>query len=238
MSAKQYTVTGVKSGLGKYLHDNLSSSLGITRNNLSEILPQITSQDIVVHCAFNKKNNIDDYDQYLKDNIFLTQKLVDTGAKIIYISSVDVYSQSNTYSLFKKFGEAITNQNPSNLILRLPALIGPGMKDNHITKIISNNNSKITLSKESTFNYIAYKDVLNFVLSDQSLTLKGTYDFTTKSTVNLDTIQKVFKLAVQFGDYTYNTPYTFPNPISNVWGGVNKTSIESLKETFKITENE
>ena len=234
----KYVITGVNSGLGRHLHQNIPNSLGINRDNHHLISSNINPSDIIVHCAFNKVNDIKDHYQYLDDNIFLTKRLVNTGNKIIYISSVDVYLQDNPYTLFKKFSESLINLPSYNLILRLPALVGPSMKSNHITKMISNTNDLITLSKESTFNYITYDDVLNFVLGPSSSRLRGTYDFTSQDTISLDTIQKTFGLSVQFGNYTYNTPINFPNPISKVWDKMNKTSIKSLKETFKIKEYE
>jgi hypothetical protein len=232
----KYIITGVNSGLGRYLHQNIPDSLGITRDNYALISSRIDPSDIIIHCAFNKTNNIKDHLQYLNDNIFLTKKLVDKGNKIIYISSIDVYSQENPYTLFKKFSESIINLNSCNLVLRLPALVGPLMRENHITKMVSNTNNKITLSKESTFNYITYDDVLNFTLDPKNKSLIGTYDFTSQNTINLDSIQKLFNLSVQFGNYTYNTPFNFPNPINKIWNKMNKTSIDSLKETFKIKE--
>lgn len=234
----KYVITGVGSGLGRHLHQNISNSLGINRDNHHLISSNIDPSDIIIHCAFNKVNDIKDYYQYLNDNIFFTKRLVNKGNKIIYISSVDVYLQENPYTLFKKFSESIINKSSYNLVLRLPALVGPLMKSNHITKMIDNNNNSITLSKDSTFNYITYDDVLNFVLDPKSKSLSGTYDFTTLSTISLETVQKVFNLSVQFGNYTYNTPKFFPNPINKVWNNLNKTSIESLKETFKIKEYE
>ena len=234
----KYIITGVNSGLGKYLHQNIPNSLGINRENHNLIYSRLDCDDIVVHCAFNKTNDIQNHYQYLEDNIFFTKKLLDRGNKIIYISSIDVYLQNNTYTLFKKFSESIINKSSYNLVLRLPALVGPLMKSNHITKMIDNNNSLITLSKDSTFNYITYDDVLNFILDPKGKSLSGTYDFTTSTTISLDTVQKAFNLSVQFGNYTYNTPKVFPNPISKVWNNLNKTSIESLKETFKIKEYE
>ena len=113
----KYIVTGINSGLGKYLYENIPNSLGIDRDNLYSTLQQIKSDDVIIHCAFNKTNDIQDYYSYLEDNIFLTQQLASLNNRMIYISSIDVYHQDNMYSLFKKFGESIVSRRPNNLIL-------------------------------------------------------------------------------------------------------------------------
>ena len=96
----KYIITGIGSGLGKYLHKNIPNSVGMDRNNQHIVMTQIEPTDKIIHCAFNKTNDIKDYNGYLEDNIFLTQRLSELGNKLIYISSIDVYLQENLYSFF------------------------------------------------------------------------------------------------------------------------------------------
>ena len=84
----KYIVTGIDGGLGKYLYETIPNSLGINRNNLNSILSKIDTDDIIIHCAFNKTNKIANYYSYLEDNIFLTKQLLELGNRIIYISSI------------------------------------------------------------------------------------------------------------------------------------------------------
>ena len=217
----RYVITGISSGLGKYLHENLPGSLGIDRDNYFLIEPHIKNEDIIIHCAFNKTNDIKDYNNYLDDNIFFTKKLLELGNRMIYISSIDVYLQNNIYSLFKKFSEALVHRYPNNLVLRCPALIGEYMKPNHLHKL--KENKSIGLSGESTFNYILYSDVLENVKTD----IVGTYELISKENTNINTIKKLFKSNTELGEYLYATPTQFKNPIK-----IKRTSIETIKKYF------
>ena len=185
------------------------------------IKPHIKDEDTIIHCAFNKTNDIKDYNSYLDDNIFLTKKLLELGNRMIYISSIDVYLQNNVYSLFKKFSEALVHRYSNNLVLRCPALIGEYMKPNHLHKL--KESKSIGLSGESTFNYILYSDVLENVKTD----IVGTYELISKENTNINTIKKLFKSNTELGEYLYATPTQFKNPIK-----IKRTSIETIKKYF------
>ena len=70
----KFLITGIGSGLGKYLFENLPNSIGLSRDTFNLIKNE--DYDTIIHCAFNKENNITDYFKYLEDNIFLTQNLL------------------------------------------------------------------------------------------------------------------------------------------------------------------
>ena len=221
----KYVITGTSSGLGRYLYENIPNSVAIDRTNLESSIQQIESDDIIIHCAFNKTNDIQDYSGYLDDNIFLTKRLLDLGNTMIYISSVDVYSQENVYALFKKFAESLVNHNESNLILRCPALVGEHMSYNHLHKIRAN--EKITLSGQSTFNYILYSDVLDTILNTDKT---GVYNLLSRTSVDLNTIKTLFKSDTIFGSYFYQTPMVISAVTDTIH--VDRTSIETIKDYF------
>jgi hypothetical protein len=51
-------VSGNKSGLGKFLYEELTTD-GFNRDdNIDTLLKGETFYDIIIHCAFNMKNNI------------------------------------------------------------------------------------------------------------------------------------------------------------------------------------
>lgn len=230
---KKYLITGVKSGLGKYLYDHLDDADGLHRDNKIEYTRRY---DTVIHCAFNKTNEIGNYEEhykYLNDNIFLTQELLKLSySRFIYISSVDVYNKENLYSLFKKFAESIVIRsiaiNYSTIILRCPMLIGDEMKENHLTKMFANNNQKISLSGKSEFNYILYNDIKDFILNTYNMIMAGIYDFVATENITLQKIKREFNLNVRFGDYIYEILDKFPTPFY-----VKRTSMETIKEYFK-----
>lgn len=221
---KDYLITGVNGGLGGYLSHELTDGEGLHRDN---DLSYFSRYDIVIHCAFNKYNKIYDYYQYLEDNIFLTQKLLDVSyGHFIYISSIDVYNGTNNYSLFKRFAESIVERKYNTTILRCPMLLGTTMKENHLTKMLWSDNEKLTLSGESTFNYILYDDILEFIRSKSYK--NGIYDFVSNDNVKLKDVKEEFESTVEFGDYVYETPVKWDNPIYT-----NKTAMETIKEYFK-----
>ena len=66
-------ITGINSGLGKFLHEEIEGSIGLNRENKNKILSSVSLNgvDTIIHCAFNSKRDITDHYAYLNDNIFL-----------------------------------------------------------------------------------------------------------------------------------------------------------------------
>src|SRR4030043_2310459 len=88
-------VTGNKSGLGKYLFENLNG-IGWDKNTSAKTRQKIIKKgvDIIIHCAFNSSREVTDDSvfSYIEDNIFLTKELASIPhKKFIFFSSVDVY---------------------------------------------------------------------------------------------------------------------------------------------------
>jgi hypothetical protein len=224
---KKYLIAGSNSGLGKYLTENLPSSIGLNRHNFDEV--KSYDYDFIVNCAFNKELQVTDYKKYLEDNILLNLKLKNLNhKKYIYVSSIDVYAEeTNLYSQFKKFSESLMCQN--DLILRCPVLLGEYMKPNHLSKI-KNNSEAITLSKDSTFNYIKYSDLCSFFEHSEVVNYCGVVDFVSNSYLTLDEVVKFYNSQTKLGNYTYKSDYIFENPIYNHLEEYNKSSIDVLKE--------
>lgn len=221
----KYLVTGVDSGLGKYLYNKLDDAHGLSRENSNKKLPE--SVDTIIHCAFNRSSNVENLYKYIDDNLFLTKRLLElhTFNKFIYISSVDVYNSNQTmYSSFKRYTEAVVSHYSNIVILRLPVLLGKGMKPNHITRMLSEKNPKLTLSSLSTFNYILYEDVLSFL----NYYIHGTYDLISSGNVSLGEVAKELNVDVEFGDFVYETTNNFQCPIYT-----GRTSLETIREFTK-----
>jgi nucleoside-diphosphate-sugar epimerase len=226
---KKFLITGTKSGLGKFLFESIEDSHGLTRDNFNDIKSE--SFDVIVHCAFNKENSITDYAKYLNDNIVLTQELKKLKCKkFIYISSIDVYSENlSLYATFKKLSE--TMMDDDDIILRCSAMVGKSMKANSLSKIYENVES-ISLSGESTMNYILYNDLLRFIIYvDQ---YKGIIDFVANDFVTVESIKNLFNSKTRLGNYTYNSVMDFTNPIYKLNESFNKSSIQALREYYGI----
>ena len=224
-----FLITGINSGLGKYLYENLPNTLGLNRNNFSNFKSTM-HYDTIIHCAFNKENQVTDYKKYLEDNIILTQRLKKLSyKKFVYISTVDVYGENpNMYTHFKRFSETLLNQ--KDLILRCPMMLGNTMKPNHVTKLKDNVQS-IGLSGESMFNYILMDDLVNFFSKDFKI-YDGVIDFVSNGLVKLDDVKTYFNSVTKLGNYTYFNKMDYSNPIFKLDSEYNKSSFEKLKLYF------
>lgn len=211
-------ITGTSSGLGKYLHDNLG---GIAFSRDQE---KIEETEIIIHCAFNRSKDVTNQNlyQYLSDNIFLTKKLAKTPhRKFIFISSIDVYSKNDSkhtedevinidqvsgmYAITKLMAESLIQNLCSNfLMLRCSALLGKDSKENSLIKILKEDNPTLTLSPDSTFNYILHKDVLEFINLAIKKDLQGIYNLASSGNISLKAIADLFKKEVNYGNYIYN----------------------------------
>ena len=227
---RRFLITGINSGLGKYLFNNLPNSLGLDRNNFNLIKDE--DYDTIIHCAFNKENNITDHKKYLDDNIFLTQRLKKLNhSKFVYISTIDVYQENPTmYAHFKRFAESLLNKN--DLILRCSMMLGNTMKPNHATKLKDNTDS-LGLSGESKFNYILMDDLVEYFNSGDYLKHKGTIDFVANELIKLKDVKNYFNSSTTLGNYVYENNLEFKNPIHILNEKYNKSSFDNLKQYFK-----
>jgi hypothetical protein len=227
----KFLITGVGSGLGKYLFNTIPNSLGLNRNNFNLIKNE--DFDTIIHCAFNKENIITNYKTYLDDNIFLTQQLKKLNySKFIYISTVDIYQTDLTmYAHFKKFSETLMGN--QDLILRCSMMLGETMKPNHTAKLLDNENS-IGLSGESEFNYILMEDLVEFFNSGDYKHHKGTIDFVSNSSMKLEDVKNLFNSTTKLGEHIYKNSLDFENPIFNLNKKYNKSSLENLKKYYGV----
>jgi nucleoside-diphosphate-sugar epimerase len=227
---KKFLITGVGSGLGKYLLKYIPNSTGLDRNNFNLI--KYENFDTIIHCAFNKENIITDYSKYLSDNIFLTQNLKQIDhTKLVYISTVDVYQENPTmYAQFKRFAETLIL--PKDLILRCPMMLGDTMKHNHITKLKDNVES-IGLSGESEFSYLLMDDLVNFFVSGEYEKYMGIVDFVPKGTIKLKHVKKHFNSTTQLGNYVYKNSLDYVNPIYTLNSKYNKTALDNLIKYYE-----
>ena len=231
-------VTGVDSGLGKFLFSNINNCIGLTRRN-HNLLKKKNKYLKIIHCAFNQKKKLDkrdDYYQYLEDNLILTQKLLKLDYEYFYyISSIEVYkyAENDLSVYFKNFAESLVKKSKKNYkILRCSMILGPTMRENHITKIFSNN-QKISLSQNSSFNYILMDDILEYIFNHSHNKKNEIIDFVSNKNISLSTVIRKFRKKVKFGNYKYITPGKYQNPIYNKFIHFDKSSYTNLKNFYK-----
>ena len=209
-SENKILVTGAASGLGKYIASHIDC-VAMTRDNAEEIFNRYKHSkfDLIIHCAFNSSKKVNNYYKILEDNIFLTKRLVSLShTKFVFLSSIDVYREENSiYKTTKLMAESIVSKEASNaLILRASAIVGPAMRKNSLAKIIEDKNPKISLSKNSTFNYVLQSDILSMIQISAKNNYSGILDFVASENIRLEDIANYFNKQVDFGEYTYETP--------------------------------
>ena len=223
---KTYLITGVGSGLGKFLYENLPGALGLSRDNKYEILDAAEKAEnlVVLHAAFNTKRDVTDYSQYIEDNIFLTEDLLYLySVKFVYFSSIDVYGSFTPYSFMKRCAEDfITKREADALILRLPAILGPTMRKNSLIRLMEE--KELTLHSESIFNYVLQNDILEAVTHDELLARTGTYNFVASEGVRLQDLAEHYNKNVRFGNYTYETSLNNLIEVENLYPYPERTS--------------
>ena len=249
----KFLITGYKSGLGKYLYNNLGS-IGFDRT-ISSKFESVSSKgvDVIIHCAFNSVREVNSKNlyPYLSDNVFLTKKLAKIPhKKFIYISSIDVYPKDNKkhsedevidinrvsdiYAITKLMSEGIVQNFCQNfLILRCSSLLGRDMRKNSLIKIIKEKNPTVTLSSKSVLNFILHKNVLEFIKIAFKKDLNGIYNLASSRNITPPQIAELLGKKISFGNYLYNVGDIDNNKIISISQAFKKTSKRVVLEFLK-----
>ena len=235
-------VTGCNSGLGKYISETIEC-IGVSRSNRKEIIEKYKSSgvDLIIHCAFGgqggfDQNEVNDYFKYVDDNILFTKELTEIPhKKIVYISSLAVYEKEYmNYKHTKLYAESIINTlGKSPLILRCPAMLGKYMRPNNVLRLVKDKKSKLSLTKESNFNYILHSDILDFILFAFNWAVKGIVDFTSSENITLEAIVEILKASPEYGKYTFKTPLISNDKLVKYNKNLDKTSKEVFNQFIK-----
>ena len=223
-----FLVTGVNSGLGKFLHKNLPDSIGLTRENSKQVLSQDHDNLVILHSAFNSKRDIPDYSQYVEDNYIFTQKLMTLKyEKFIYFSTIDVYAETfNPYSFMKRcIEDYIQRVDAQATILRLSAMLGPDTRRNSLVRLIDGED--LTLQKNSDFNYILQSDILDAL--DTVRNCNGVFNFIAQGNVTLGEIAEQYNKSVNFGNYKYSSNLGSREGLVNLYPHKDRTSMDVVR---------
>ena len=226
-------VTGANSGLGKYIASQIDCAI-LTRENSKSVLDK--TYDTIIHCAFNSRKNVNDYYEIVRDNIFLTKDLCKVPHnKFVFISSIDVYQEEdNLYKTSKLMAESIVNKLATNsLTLRCSAILGETMRKNNFRKIIEDVDPKLSLSGESSFNYILQEDILNFLNIAIKINYNGIVDFVSSTNITLKEVSDLLEKKGDFGSYVYRTPELSSESLASVFPPAALTSKQNVKRYLK-----
>ena len=208
-------ITGTKSGLGKYLSENIDNVDTLNRDDDYEKISTVR-YNLIIHCA----NNNDNYTwgdtegdfsrtnlyQFYKDNIFFTRDVANIKHdKFIHISTYDI-EEDTPYSAAKRISETIVSTISRNyLIIRPSSLLGKSMKENTFTKILDG--KPVYLTEDSIMNYISHEDVLKVIEAEYPY--DGIVYLCSNENITLGEIADLFGKKIEFGDYKCQQKSTF-----------------------------
>ena len=245
-------VTGSSSGLGRYLYESLRAEAFIRNETINDkiIIAEELPYDCIIHCGWNLKPNIDSAKglSYISESVKLTQQLLNIPhKKFVFISTIDVYPKNNNlheeteeinlndvqgvYGISKLISEEIVKSSKNYLILRLSALLGKYTRYNTITKIAMGQD--IGISKESSFNFITYDHVKDFICYYCSNDINGTYNVVAKNNVTLNSIIKGKNTSIKDGEWVYKTGNLSWVKLNNEIDNLTKTSMANYKSWSK-----
>ena len=256
LSCKMILITGADSGLGKFLCQELKG-IPLTRNTSAQEKSRIfkNSIDTIIHCAFNSTQSIalDFLFRYVDDNLLLTRELISIPhQKFIYLSTTDTYPKTNSshseterievenlqgiYPVTKLMSESLVAELSKNhLILRPTAMLGKYSRKNSLIRIKDEENCTLTLSEESTFNYVLHSDILEFIKIAINKDLQGIYNLASSENVTLSSVAQMLEKKVKFGSFNYMVGNINQNKASSVCSNFEKTSTEMIENFIKDT---
>ncbi len=222
---KKVLITGASTGLGKFLHNSILGSISLDRNIIDDHYNE--HYDLIIHCASSS-------DHFSKNIIYESESLLNNILNInhdifVFISTIDIYREPYSfYSKSKLNCEKILKNHPHCLILRSSMILGPTMRDNHITKIKRNEN--LSLSGNSTFNYISMNNFKVALSYNDLLMTKGIFDFVSTDCLDLNNVKKLLNSSSITGSYIYDTPTKFENPIFKTFPNLTFSSQQALED--------
>jgi len=244
-------VTGSASGLGRYLRRHFDGAGFCRDDSIENLLSSTRSYDAIIHCAANSSRHLSNRTlfKFLDDNILLTDRLTKIPHKtFIYLSSVDVYPGSDiphkeddiisiegvreTYALSKLFSEAIVREKCNHyIILRPVAMIGEDARAGSLVRMLQHDHISLSLSSESTFNYVLHEDIASFIQLAITQNLEGIFNISSSSNISLGEAGSVFckDKDITFGSFTYRTGDIDNRKAASLLPSFKRTSLDTIR---------
>jgi UDP-glucose 4-epimerase len=157
-----------------------------------DILPDVI---VLCHAAVSSGNYHENDEVLNKINVDYTKKIINKfpSSKLIYISSVSVYSNDGKivtersadnpqtpYTQSKLAAEKLVMRNPGNYVIRLSSLYGKGMKENtlipnYINQALQSKTISVWGNGGRYQNYIYIEDAINLI--EKAIVCKSIIDF-------------------------------------------------------------
>ena len=249
-SLKILTV-GTGKGFGNFVAKKLNTYRFDRNSKFNELDENF---DVIIHCANNSSKNIqsDNFYKFSYDNFFLTTELLKLNFKhFIFISSIGIYPQShkiysersrfviktrNYYEFFKIMNENYIQKFSKKItILRVAGLLHKSSRENTVQKIISNKNKKISLSSNSSLNYILYEDLLDFIKIIMNKKKFGIFNVAASENIKLIDLKNYLRSdKIKFGNYDYITTEIDNSKAKKEYHKLKLTTFQNIKRYLKI----
>ncbi len=246
---ERIVITGAKSGLGRFLHENLGG-LGVTRSTVDADMQrlQLFGADVIIHCAFNRSRDASASSMYgyVNDNVLLTAALAAVPhEKFIYLSSIEVYPKNGAlhsetepigmdavnglYGAAKLMSEAIVAQLSSNhLILRAAGLLGGYSRRNTVIRLLEDDEPDLTLSPDSSINCVLYEDALRFINEAIKKDAQGVFNLASSANATVGEIAAFLGKRPRYGSWRYDAGRIDNLKATAITSGFQHTSMDAL----------
>lgn len=252
--------TGVLSGIGRYIYENLGGA-ALTRSTSIKEIEVLKRQgaSVIIHCAINSRKKVtsDSIYNYFEDNILLTNELTSIPhRKFIFFSTAGLYPKNTElhtedeiidldnvrgiYPTTKLISESIVRNNcPNYLILRPTSLLGKYSRKNTIIRMMEGKTTDFHLSGESRYNCVLHSDILDFINFSIRNDIIGIYNIASFGNVLLSDIAEMFSRKVQFGDHMYDGGNISNRKVASLFPAFKKTTkivLDQFIEVWKSNE--
>lgn len=187
-------VTGVSSGLGKFLSEMLDYDLVLW--DRASFGSSIEPVHVIIHCAHDRKHSAPNFD------MIRTLRKV-PHSKLVYISSIDVYDfdEANEYAACKRECEILVRKYFDDYkIIRPSLMLGRQMRRNTISRMLLG--EQLRLSAESMISCVSYGIVMREI--DDGLDDLGRGAVAVGyGPMRLDDIADALGIEPKYGAYTY-----------------------------------
>lgn len=242
-------ITGVESGLGRYLHE-CWGGLGLGRRTLNRGLREAGRQGVgvIVHCAGNPAGTVPvpDLPGYLEDNLLLTQRLTELPhRKFVYLSSAAVYAGQGRrcsegqrltlaagmtpYALTKLMAEALViRAGRRPLILRPTFMLGRYSRLGNLTRLLAGRPYRLSLAAASSYNVVLHEDVGGFILAALARRLTGVFNLAAGGNITLRRVAALCNPAARFGRVLYRVGMVSNRKARAVYPALAHTSAQNI----------
>lgn len=243
-------VTGTKSGIGKYIHEQTGGTEFTRQSDIEKLKKQ--SFETIIHCAFNylptRFVTNENLMQYYSDNVLLTQELLRIPHRyFVFFSTVDLYPldgqahseeevlyadrMRSIYGTTKLISESlIRNMTNKFLILRPTSLLGQHMRKNNFLRLVEDDYPILTLHPESLFNFVLYSDILGFIETALLRQETGIFNLASSDNINFIKIANILEKKPIFGDYYHEAGNITNQKAAQLYPVFHKSSEDILKE--------